>query len=417
MKAEIIIIGNEILKGKVQDTNSAFMARELAQFDITLEKITTTADKIDSLSQIINEATNRADLILLSGGLGPTQDDITKHALAQAFNLNIQQNKTAQKIAEQNYKRYQKRWDPQSNYYHHFIDGAIPLNNPQGLAPGIFLPTPKLIFAMPGVPKELKAMFTQEVLPILQQEKTLSARWEEFTIRTSGIAEEKIFSQLMPNLWQDLQQWCSKEHISSLPSSTGVTISLNLDSQKEDLSKQKAEIKEFFSSSPLAPYIWHYGNEEINQLVVNKLIETNKTLSTAESCTGGLIASLITDISGSSAAFVGGFVTYSNEHKINQINVSEKTLASVGAVSQEVAIEMAQGTKIVAQSDYALSITGIAGPGGATPTKPVGTAHMAITNGTQTQHHLLHFHGSRNEIKKQFALAALINFYKFLTKE
>ena len=419
VKAEVIIIGNELLKGRTREGNGHYLTKVLGKHSIHTNKLQIIGDDHAAIAQSVELAlATKPELIFVSGGLGPTEDDLTKTSLANIFEVKMTQNELAATITKENYKRMQRPWKPELNFYHHFPKEFTPLNNPVGLAPGIFFTHNKiLIFVLPGVPREFRAMLDQECLPIIKQSYPQPIEsFDSYTIKTSGLPEENIFNQLCPTLWQDLQQWTNGQGISSLPNLTGIDIVLQLNTSLKPLTDYHTEIMQYFDRSPLAPYIWHYGDEPLAELIVKYLQKMGQTISCAESCTGGLISCLLTDVSGSSEVFPGAFITYSNQQKITQLDVSPKTLESFGAVSPEVAFEMSQGAQKHLKSDYAISITGIAGPGGGSMDTPVGTAYMAITTPTVTKNFHLSFTGDRQTLKKRFSQKALFYLYQEITK-
>lgn len=420
MKAEAIIIGNELLKGRTRDLNGHTLSKVLKKNNIELTALTIIADSTEKIHQSLDGALDKeVSFIFISGGLGPTKDDLTKQALAKYFNSPLEVNEIASKITEENYKNLGRKWNPELNFYHHFPKNFRPLPNPQGLAPGILIEHKgRYIFTLPGVPREFKAMLEQECIPFILSNFTNTRKsLEHFTIRTFGIPEEKIFNQLCPNLWDELSKWTVKDGISSLPNLMGIDIVLSLDEQRIPASQCKDEIISFVESSELAKHIWHYGDETVEELVVRALQIRNQTLSTSESCTGGYIGHLITNVSGCSDIYLGGVITYSNQQKVQQLDVSQQSLELHGAVSQQVALEMASGTKKNLYSDYSIAITGIAGPGGGTKDKPVGTAHVAIATPTDTIHYHLFFRGDRELLKQRFAQKAIFHLYQLLNLE
>ncbi|MCR9205624.1 MAG: nicotinamide-nucleotide amidohydrolase family protein, partial [Halobacteriovoraceae bacterium] len=359
---------------------------------------------------ILNQAWHTSDLVLTTGGLGPTEDDITKSTLGRFFGGELRENEKAKKLALEHYARIEKVWSPETNSYHLIPDGMEPIPNPKGLAPGLsYSKEGKLFMAAPGVPRELKGMIETE-FPLLL-DKVFPSRKQKtqvLTIRTIGVPEEKIFFQLMPNLWKDLSQWGK---VSSLPQVLGVDINLTIDGGEAELLKARNHWQTELKKSPLAQTIWSWDHLTLEELVVFEANQKGLTISIAESCTGGLVANRITNVPGSSSVFLSSVVAYANEVKVNILGVKSETLKSYGAVSEQTAGEMAMGVRKVIGSDISISLTGIAGPGGGSEEKPVGTVCMGIDSSLETLTKTYNFRGDRDHLKNRFSEMAL---YKLL---
>lgn len=407
-----IIIGDELLSGKIADLNLKFLASALLPTGHKLMGAQIIGDDHKQIIDCLENASQKSDVLILTGGLGPTKDDLTKEVLGQWLNTLMKENAHARDIVTKQYARMNRVWSSELNNYHMLPEKIEAIYNPSGFAPGLFLKKNKcLIFAAPGVPREFQSMLTETILPIIDRElTTIEDGLELFNIRTFGVPEEVIFGKLCPTLWEDLEKIGK---VSSLPNLSGVDITLRL-SRDKNLEQKKMAIKNILESSEIKKHIWHIGPEELPEIIVREAAAKNLTFSFAESCTGGLVSSMITDISGSSKCFLGSVVSYSNEIKINQLNVQSDSLKNFGAVSENVAQEMAIGARNNLQSDIAISFTGIAGPGGGSEVKPVGTVAIghAQTNNSSAQ--IYHFSGDRVRLKQRFAVTGLFKLLQII---
>jgi nicotinamide-nucleotide amidase len=407
--AKLIVIGDELLTGKIKDANTIEIARWLESQGFNLKQVLLSGDNPQELKEAISDAWNSVDLVLTTGGLGPTPDDVTKATLGEVFQGELGENLIAREMAINNYARIGQEWSPQKNSYHLIPNGMEPIENPQGLAPGlskVAADKGKLFMAAPGVPRELKAMMAGPFVGLL--DKVFPQRENDnqvLTLRSFGVPEEKIFFELMPNLWEEL----SKEgKVSSLPQILGVDIHLTFKGTKEDLAAKKEKWQQQLRASPMGPHIWAYEAIALEDYVVREAAKKKLTVSLAESCTGGLVAHRLTNVSGSSSVFKGSIVAYANEVKTQILAVKEDTLIKHGAVSIETAREMALGAQKVTQSNLAISLSGIAGPGGGSPDKPVGTVCIGeCFSPGEAEAKLYKFRGDRDYLKLRFSEMAL----------
>ncbi|MFA6472107.1 MAG: competence/damage-inducible protein A [Candidatus Latescibacterota bacterium] len=373
---EILIVGNEILSGRTVDRNSAYLINSLAGKGFPVRYISVAGDIKSDLVGALKTACKRADIVLVSGGLGPTSDDITVEAVCEAFGRKqVFDEGVWQKIEE--LFRLRKRFMSDSNRKQAFIpEGAVPLRNPGGTAPGILLESGgKSIYLMPGVPSELQTIFKTEILP------RIAVSFESAHIKTAGvivtgISESEVFDRVkhLPG---------AKEYLAYYPTPEGITISIRTpDDAPADAFELQMRITEI-----LGDVVFSSTGESLEKIVGNMLIEKNLTLGIAESCTGGLIANRITNIPGSSNYFLCGVVTYSNASKEKILGIDRDSICSHGAVSKEVAAAMAERIRIISGADIGISTTGIAGPGGGSDEKPVGYmfAGYSTVSGTETQ--------------------------------
>ncbi|MFT6880479.1 MAG: nicotinamide-nucleotide amidase [Arcticibacterium sp.] len=378
--AEVITIGDEILYGQITDTNSQWISAELDKIGIKTLRKTSIGDHKSEILGILEEAQKRADVLIFTGGLGPTKDDITKKTLAEFFNDSLEINELALsnvielfqsrgfKITEIN--RQQAAIPTRSTY----------LNNAVGTAPGMWFDEKgKIFISMPGVPFEMKYLMEHEVLPRLRKHFKTPFIIHKI-IRTVGIGES--FLAEMIESWED----ALPEHIklAYLPSMGQVRLRLTgVGNNKEQLASElNSQAEKVYPM--IGKGLFSKDNEELEVVIGKMLLERNATLSTAESCTGGFLAHSITANAGSSAYYLGSVISYSNDAKIDLLGVNKDTLASHGAVSEQTVVQMAEGARKALKTTYALSTSGIAGPEGGTDEKPVGTIWMACAGPNRT---------------------------------
>lgn len=414
----MIVIGDEILSGRTTDLNGSWLSKYLFKMGLSFKALRFIRDDSEEIQKTLKTSLEESDVVITSGGIGPTVDDKTKNTLAQFFHKKIIERKDVADIVTQNYHQFGRTWTPEQNFYHFFPEDFVATNNPRGLAPGIvyFLEDQKkLVMAGPGVPREFTEMVEREFFPLIKNYfGDFALENQQTVIRTIGVPEEKIFYELCPNLWSDLEKFGK---VSSLPHTIGIDIVVSYQGSLDDHQKKQKDINSIIKNSPLAHYVWQYGNQSINELVLDWALTNNCTFSIAESCTGGLTSSKITDLSGSSKAFMGGVVTYANEAKIDLLNVREKTLKNHGAVSIEVATEMAVGALEKFKTDYAISTTGIAGPTGGSTEKPVGTVVIGYASKKKSGAKSFLFPGDRIRRKDRFSDMALLSLLKLMKDE
>ncbi|RMH62101.1 MAG: competence/damage-inducible protein A [Calditrichaeota bacterium] len=369
--AEIITIGNEVLAGYTVNTNATFISSRLREAGIAVKWVTTIADEPDAIKQAWQTAEERARLIITTGGLGPTPDDMTKNCIADFFNAPLEENARA---AEDLKRFFALRKRPMTDINKGQIltpRGARVISNPVGTAPGLVMSRNDRVFAFfPGVPAEMKAMFTDGLMPMLTEFFDRPVIHTHL-LRTTGIAESRLYEAV-----SDVVKQHSDFPLSFLPRQTGVDLRFTLiGDEPQTLKRWHAFIAVIRKS--LHKYIFTEEERELHDVLLEMLRNRKMTLSVAESFTGGLIQDQITDIPGASDVFLGGVVAYSNDAKKALLAVSDHTLRETGAVSAATALEMARGVQERFQSDCSIATTGIAGPGGATPNKPVGLCYIA----------------------------------------
>jgi nicotinamide-nucleotide amidase len=369
MRVEIINTGTELLLGRVSNTHLEFLAQSLLGLGLRVDRQVTVPDGV-AIAEALDEAMQRADLILITGGLGPTSDDITREAAAEAFGRKLIFNREildgiAVKFAERKIALNEDQQRPQAMV----LEGGVVLDNPRGTAPGQIVANDKTVAVLlPGPPGELCPMWTNEALPWLRRK--FADQWppfQEITLRILGIGETRV-QALVENEVKALGPievgYCARPG----------EVDLRLIAPDESLLKKAAD----FARGKLGDVIYAEGIETMEEVVVRLARAAGKTVATAESCTGGLVASRITNVSGSSEMFRYGWVTYANEAKTRELGVPSALLEKHGAVSPEIAQAMAEGALRESGADVAVAVTGIAGPNGGTPEKPVGLVYLAV---------------------------------------
>jgi len=373
INAELISIGNELLAGYTINTNATFISQQLEDIGISVKWITTIADEASEISNSLETANRRADVIITTGGLGPTPDDITKATICSFFETELHESPT---ILED-----LKKFISDRNRSKNFLEinrgqALIPktaqtISNPIGTAPGLILEKDGSWFSfMPGVPREMKAMIINHFIPFLKNKFNLP-KIKTKILRTTGIPESRLHDIL-----RDEIEAYPQFPFAFLPKQIGVDLRFRLSSSSPQEEKTWSEFIVKIQEKA-QKYIFTTDERNIEQVIVEMLADRNLTLAVAESFTGGLIQDWITDVPGSSAIFLGGIVTYSNESKIALTAVSESTLKKFGAVSEETALEMVRGIQKKFNTECAISTTGIAGPGGGSKEKPVGLCYVA----------------------------------------
>ena len=375
--AEIVTIGTEMLLGDLVDTNTAWISSHLAPLGVAIYRHTTVGDNRQRIIAAILEAASRADLVITTGGLGPTSDDLTNECLALAAGREMVERKEAREHVDEMFRRFGRTPTP-SNYKQAFFpDGADLIPNPLGTAMGALMELEgALVATFPGVPSEMKVMFEETLAPLVKErtDGAITSRILHFT----GIGESAIAEQV-----QDLLD-ASDPTVAPLASQGKVKLRITARGATPEEAEEKIEPVAEEILRRLGDYYFGVDSETIESALARLLEERGATLALAESCTGGLLAKRITDMAGSSAYFKEGLVTYSNDSKERLLGVPHELLQEHGAVSEPVAKAMAEGARKLAGSDYALSVTGVAGPGGGTDEKPVGLVFVGLADGQET---------------------------------
>jgi nicotinamide-nucleotide amidase len=402
MRVSIITAGNEILNGQVLDTNSHYIHKRIRQFALYCIKSVCIPDDINLIVREIETALRESDICFISGGLGPTEDDRTVEAISQATSLPLVHN-------EEELKKLEIKLKPKglpmshNNLKQVFLPpSAEALDNPLGTAPGFYLLfQEKHIFCLPGVPSELMYIFENHIEPMLERLAKRVNLQSHYIIKTMGLSESRLSEIISASGIVKDYQW------GMTAGYEGVFTTIYL---KDALSPEKETewFRNQFTALVGPEHIYGYNNDTLPEIIKNIAFNKKCTLAVAESCTGGFLGKLITDISGRSSYFKGGIIAYSNDIKEQILKVKTETLQNYGAVSVECAQEMAEGALRIFESDYSVSLTGIAGPGGGTKEKPVGTVCFAIAHrkGKTTTYKRVFF-GTRDDVRKKSAYNAL----------
>ena len=380
MKAEIIAIGDEILIGQVIDTNSSWIAVKLNELGIEVSNISVISDCKKDIKEFVSNAIKRSDIIITTGGLGPTNDDITKYTLAEIFNAKLILNESVLDNIKALFLNRGIALNKQNRGQAYVPDNCKVLNNLKGTAPGMwFSLNGKELFSLPGVPFEMKGLMENEVLPKLSVLNSDSEIIVNQTVNVYNIPESVLA--------ENIEEWEG-----SLPESFSLAylpapdkVRLRLTARGKDREKLLKDIdSKFIELEKYVSFDKSTGTQTIEEIIGKLLKEKNLSLSTAESCTGGNIAHLVTSVAGSSDYFVGSVVAYSNSVKENILNVNKDDIKIHGAVSQSVVEQMAMGVRKLLNTDYSVATSGIAGPTGGTKEKPVGTVWIAVSSEKRT---------------------------------
>jgi nicotinamide-nucleotide amidase len=377
MKAYLISIGDEILIGQIVNSNAAYIADRLNEVSVEVVKMVAIGDSIDEITRELDAAFSQAELVVMTGGLGPTHDDVTKSAVVKYFGTELVFNETIwERVLEFLEQRKMEVKDI------HKTQAEVPKNaeifeNTKGTAPGLwFEKDGKYLAVMPGVPAEMKAMTDDYLIPRLRLMTELSGETVlRKTLLTTGLPESEVYLKL-----GNLDELLDGAELAFLPNQFGVRLRITVKAPTQDEAHDKLLLVEQRIRARIGRYIYGVDNQTLEEVVAKLLIERELTLATAESCTGGLIASRLTNIPGSSAFFDRGIVSYSNGAKVELLNVDEDTINTYGAVSPQVAEQMAKGVRQSCGADLGLAVTGIMGPGGATVNKPVGLVYIALAD-------------------------------------
>jgi len=403
-RAVVITIGNEILSGKTVNTNASYISKKLGETGIKTVRSISVGDERLDIQWAVKEACSSADIIICTGGLGPTWDDISKRTVSEYFGRSIKLDREQLRIVEEKFRALGYEKMPENNITQAEIpEGAVVFPNSRGTAPGLLIIDGSThFFMLPGVPSEMKGLMPEQIIPYLQ--KTLQKQ-EIFlfrTIRTTGINESLLAELLHPVLGN-----LDDPEVAFLPNPYGVDVGLTTKGKNNEEILQKVRRIEEDILKIVSKYIYGYDDDTMESIVGFLLKKLDLSLSTAESCTGGLIGDRITAVPGSSEYFDRGVITYSNQSKIDLLDVDPSTLEEKGAVSEEIARQMAEGIRKKSGCDISIATTGIAGPSGGSPEKPVGLVYIALADKFGTVVHKLHFRGERTRIKQQTTQAAL----------
>ncbi len=403
MLAEIITIGEEILIGQIVDTNSAWMAKQLNLAGISVKQITSISDDEQHILDALAQAEQRADIILITGGLGPTKDDITKKTLAKYFNMGFRRDEAALEMVRQIFEKFKRPLIDVNIQQADVPDGCEVIVNKNGTAPCMWFERNNKIFvSMPGVPFEMMYLMDDEILPRLKHRFKLPAIVHK-TILTANIGESFLAKEI------EAIEDALPVHIKLAYLPKLGQVRLRLSAKGDDEGKLKAEVEGFAQQimAKVEKFVVIDEDIPLEKAILNFMDARGLTLSTAESCTGGYIAHLITQHPGCSSVYWGGAVTYAYELKESILGVKQETLATFGAVSEETVREMSEGAIKHFKTDYALAVSGIAGPDGGTADKPVGTVWISVSSKEKTVAKLFNFSNKRLQNIERSAAAAL----------
>lgn len=398
MKIEILSIGNEVLCGDIVNTNAAWLSEQLWKNGFELMRHTTIADDEAQISSALREARGRSDALIATGGLGPTVDDFTVEIAAKTFGLALEPNPEVIAQLDHYYTSRGCSMTPNQRKQALIPQGGEALINPVGSAPGVRVEQGGVeYFFLPGVPKEMKEIFQNSILPWLLRKRTPPQYFKSKTLRCFGAEEAKLDHLIQPLLKNRVGLGNAKLAFRvAVPE-----VLLKVSTWGEDEIKAQKSLNEALKDlkSVVGDYVYGEDEESLESVVLKLLAQNKKTLALAESCTGGLLSHRLTNIPGSSQSFKGGIVAYSNEVKITELGVLTQTLDQFGAVSGPTALEMAEGVRQKLQADIGIAITGIAGPEGGSEEKPVGTVHIALSTPEETREKKFHFPTNREWFK------------------
>jgi nicotinamide-nucleotide amidase len=410
MRVGILTVGSELTTGRIQDTNTAYLAGELASRTYEVSASMAVGDSQDAIRRALDFLLPISNAVIVTGGLGPTADDITTECIAKAFGLKLYLDEKALQVIKDRFERFKIRWSDNNAKQATFPKGAQPIPNPVGTAWGYALKrNRKMIIVIPGVPREVRKIFPEGVLPIMEKASGLKKTVVlTKTIKLFGLAEALV-DDALANVGYD-RKILSIGFYPRFPENHIVLTARDTD--KKRAQKNLDEIRQKIEER-LGKHIFGYDDDTLEGIVGALLTERKLTLAVAESLTGGLIMDRVTNVPGSSRYFERGVVSYSNNSKMDLLNVPEQTLEEFGSVSNTTAILMAEGVRRMAKTDIGLSTTGIAGPTGGTERKPVGTVFVAVTDGRRRVCRDFQFRWDRRRIKEitsQWALEMLRRF-------
>ena len=408
-QVELITIGDELLLGFTVDTNAAHISRVLAAEGIDVARRTTIGDSASVIAGAVSEALSRTGSVITTGGLGPTSDDLTRPAIAELFGRKLRLDEAMLADLEARWRsRFPDGRFPASNRTQAEVpDGAKILVNRHGTAPGLWLEDDagRWVAMLPGVPREMRGILREELLPLLEKRlgsgKTVVL---SRTLRTTGIAESAISELLGARFFAD--SGLGEIPLAYLPGVAGVDLRVTMKGMPRSAAKPLLDAAIVKLRSRVEAYAYGEDETDMAEIVLEQCRQRGFRLSVAESCTGGMLGERLTSIPGASDVFLGGIIAYDNQVKLDALGVSAAALEQFGAVSERIAIEMARGALNACRADVALSITGIAGPDGGTPEKPVGLIWVGIA-GPETAARRFHVGGDRAEIRQRGTQAAL----------
>lgn len=387
MVIELVNTGSELMLGRVLNTHQQWLCRKLADLGYVVSRQVAVPDTGQDIRAAVGEALERADLVITTGGLGPTSDDLTRDLIAEMLGKKLQENPEVLAHIAQFFESRKRRMPPRTRVQALVPEGALVLKNPHGTAPGLAMAVSadrfgnakeRWLIMLPGPPRELRPMFVNSVVPLLQRVFPLPAEFVCRTLRATGIGESVVEERVAKPLQSLVQEGLDLGYCAR-PGQVDVRLASSNSHARELVTRGEAIVRE-----RLGNFLYTEGEEEIEATLVRSLTQHKQTVALAESCTGGCIANRLTNVPGASLVFRAGLVTYSNEAKQKLLGVRAETLEANGAVSEAVAKEMAEGARTASGADFSLAVTGIAGPSGGTEAKPVGTVFISLAGPFQT---------------------------------
>jgi nicotinamide-nucleotide amidase len=412
VKLEVVTIGTELVLGQIVDTNAAELARALAAAGAEVVRHTSIADRPDSIRAAVGEALARSGFVITTGGLGPTRDDMTKREVAALFGKPLEMDESVLRSLEERFRRLGRTMPPINRTQAEVPVGATVLPNPRGTAPGLWVEDRgRVVVMLPGVPSEMRGLLAEEVLPRIASRSTGSVVRSR-SVRTTGIAESAVAERM-----GEIEQEIAPLTLAYLPSTDGVELRVTAWGLREDDAEKRLAIAVSILRERAGEFVYGDDQTDLAAVVLGALRARHARLVVAESCTGGLLGARITSIPGASDVFIGGVVAYDNVVKSGTLDVPPELLEQHGAVSEAVVSAMAEGVQRQFAVDAALAITGIAGPGGGTPEKPVGTVWLGGRLATQSRAVKRVFPGDRAEIRARAVQGALDLLRRLLVEQ
>ena len=401
MRSELISVGTELLLGNIINTNTAFLSEELAKLGIDVYFHVTVGDNRERLTSTLRTAMERSDLVITTGGLGPTSDDITKETIAEVAGRKLVLHRDEFRKLEAFFNKSGRKMTPNNIKQAYLPEGSLVVPNDNGTAPGAIVElNGTTIIMLPGPPVEMKPMFLEKIVPYLRERSKQAL--VSVTLRFFGIGESALEHALY-----DLIKGQTEPTIATYAGDGEVKVRLTARSDAggevpPSITDMMEKIKE-----RLGRYIYSYNDRPLHEVTAELLLKSGKTLAVAESCTGGKLSAFITSVPGISKAYMGAVISYSNQMKQKFLGVTDQTLKKFGAVSEETALQMAEGVRRACDADIGLAVTGIAGPDGGTDQKPVGLVYIALSSGGHTEVRELMFSGNREKVRTYAAKNAL----------
>ncbi|AYM03530.1 competence/damage-inducible protein A [Levilactobacillus yiduensis] len=405
MQAEIIAVGTEILLGQIVDTNSAFIAQELAQAGIEVYYHSLVGDNADRLTAVVNQARSRSDLVIISGGLGPTKDDLTKQTVAQLLGVKLVEDAPAMVKIRQHFSTAERPMTPNNRLQALYPQGSQPLKNRTGMAVGAFYQDPDAadIMLLPGPPSEAEPMFAEQGVPLLKATYHRSEYLDSRVLRFFGIGEGKLVTELA-----DLIDQQTNPTIAPYAKVNEVTLRLTARAHEQATAEKLLDKMTATIQERVGDYLYGFGDDNsLAAVVVNEMIDRHLTITGAESLTAGKFQSTLGDVPGVSAIFPGGFVTYANSAKHDLLGIPQEIIDRDGVVSAATAQQMAERSRALLDTDFSLSFTGVAGPD-SLEGHPAGTVWLGLAQrGHEPRARLVHLTGTRAAIRERSVMTGL----------